>query len=167
MEITQEIYENAVSFMGELQPMLQGAFGFFTTKTRNAVTYEDPLIREKVQNELDHAVSLLAIAHLMTKFEDGFPFELWVSIINDPEKLNILNAYKHISNSAIKGFSGYRLRDAEFECFNQVMTSENPLKGIKFYDDNKIFLAEAAGNYAHTFITDIMNKIIVELHKRL
>lgn len=165
--ITQEIFEKVQNFTGELQPMLQGAYGFFTTKTRHAVSYQDLEVREKVQSELDHAVSLLAIAHLMTKFEDSFPIEFWESIIDDAEEYNKLKAYKHIRTSTKNGFTGYRSEDAEFEYFNQVMGSNNPLNGIKHFDDNKIFLAESAGNYAHTFITGLMNKIIVELHTRL
>ena len=75
-EITQELFEKVQNLTSEFQPLAQGAFGFFTTKTRYAVSYNDPEIRNKVQDELDHAVALLAIAHLMTIFEtrkgDGF-----------------------------------------------------------------------------------------------
>lgn len=167
LEITREIFEKTLKFTGELQPLLQGAFGFFTTKTRHAVSYQDLEIREKVQSELDHAVSLLAIAHLMTMFEDSFPFEYWESVINDTEKYNTLKAYKHIRNSTVKGFTGYRSNDDEYDCFDQVMASDNPLKGVKHFDDKKMFLAESSGNYAHSFITELMNEIIVELHKRI
>ena len=169
LEVTQELLDKVSKFSGELQPLLQGAFGFFTTKTRFAVSYQDIDIRNKVQGELDHAVALLAIAHVMTIFEDSFPNNYWEEIINDSDSYNILKAYKHIRNSTIKGFTGFRSDDDgdEYDCFNQVMNSNNPLKGIKSFDDKKIFLAESAGSFAHSFITGLMNKIIVELHKRL
>ena len=73
LEITQELFEKVQNLTSELQPLLQGAFGFFTTKTRYAVSYQDIEVRKKVQDELDHAVALLAIAHVMTIFEDSFP----------------------------------------------------------------------------------------------
>lgn len=168
LEVTQELFDKVQNLTRELQPLLQGAFGYFTTKTRHAVSYNDPEIRTKVQDELDHAVALLAIAHVMTIFEDSFPSNYWEEIINDTEKYNILKAYKHIRNSTVNGFTGYRSKDDdEYICFNEVMYSNNPLKGVKSFNDEKIFLAESAGNYTHTFITDLMNKIIVEVHKRI
>jgi len=168
LEITQELFDKVQSLTGELQPLLQGAFGFFTTKTRYAVSYSDPEVRNKVQDELDHAVALLAIAHVMTIFEDCFPSQYWEEIINDTENYNILKAYKHIRNSTVNGFIGHRSKDDdEYDYFDDVMNSSNPLKGVKEFDDEKISLAESAGNFAHSFITDLTNKIIVELHKRL
>lgn len=168
MEITQELFEKVQNLTRELQPLSQGAFGFFTTKTRFAVSYQDIEIRNKVQDELDHAVALLAIAHVMTIFENSFPSEFWEEIINDTEKYNILKAYKHIRNSTVNGFTGYRsIDDDEYNYFNQVMSSSNPLQGIKSYDEKNILLDESAGNFAHSFITELMNIIIVELHRRL
>ena len=165
--ITRELFNKVQKLTGELQPLLQGAFGFFSTKTRHAVSYEDPDTRKKVQDELDHAVALLAIAHVMTIFEDSFPNKYWEEIINDAENYNIIKAYKHIRNSTVKGFTGYRSNDdEEYDYFNQVMNSNNPLKGVKSFDDKKIFLAESAGIFAHSFISGLMNEIIVELHKR-
>jgi len=168
LEVTQGVFDKVQNLTRELQPLSQGAFGFFTTKTRHAVSYNDPEIRKKVQDELDHAVALLAIAHVMTIFEDSLPSNYWEEIIDDPETYNILKAYKHIRNSTVNGFTGCRSKDDdEYNCFNQVMNSSNPLKGVKSFNDDKIFLAESAGNYSHTFIANLMNKIIVEVHKRL
>ena len=92
IEVTQELYDKVVALTGELQPLSQGAFGFFTTKTRHAVSYQDIETRNKVQGELDHAVSLLAIAHAMTIFEDSFPSIYWEEIIEDTEIFNKLKA---------------------------------------------------------------------------
>ncbi|MEW8350658.1 MAG: hypothetical protein AB2689_21655 [Candidatus Thiodiazotropha taylori] len=168
LEINQEVFDKVVKLSAELQPLLQGAFGFFTTKTRFAVSYQDVDIRTKVQEELDHAVAILAIAHLLTIFEDSFPNNYWEEIINDAESYNMLLAYKHIRNSTITGFTGFRSTDDdEYDHFNQVMNSNDPIKGVKSFDDNKIFLSESAGNFAHTFITGLMNNIIIELHRRL
>ncbi|MEH6504373.1 MAG: hypothetical protein V7682_10795 [Cycloclasticus sp.] len=167
LEVTQELFNKVVNLTGELQPLSQGAFGFFTTKTRHAVSYQDLEVRKKVQGELDHAVALLAIAHVMTIFEDSFSIEYWEEIINDTELFGKLKAYKHIRNSTVNGFTGYRsIGDDEYNYFNQVMNSNSPLKGVEIFDDKNIFLTEGAGNFAHSFITDLMNRIIVELHKR-
>jgi len=168
LEVTPELFKKVQNLTSKLQPLSQGAFGFFTTKTRFAIPYQDIETRKKVQDELDHAVALLAIAHVMTIFEDSFPCQYWEEIINDTEKYNILKAYKHIRNSTVNGFTGYRsINDDEYNYFTQVMCSVNPIKGVKSFDDKKIFLAEMSGNFAHSFLTDLMNKIIVELHKRL
>lgn len=167
LEVTPELFDKVVKLSGELQPLLQGAFGFFTTKTRFAVSYQDTDTRNRVQDELDHAVALLAIAHVMTIFEDNFPSSYWEEIINDTEKFDTLKAYKHIRNSTINGFTGSRSNDDEYDHFKQVMNSNNPLRGVKSFDDENFFLTESAGNFAHSFITDLMNKIVVELHKRL
>ncbi len=168
LEITQELFEKVQNLTRELQPLSQGAFGFFTTKTRYAVSYNDQEIRNKVQDELDHAVALLAIAHVMTIFEESFSSKYWEEIIDDTENYDSLKAYKHIRNSTVNGFTGYRsIDDDEYNYFNQVMNSDKPLIGVNSFDDKKIFLAESAGNFAHSFITALLNKIIVELHKRL
>jgi len=168
LEITQEIFNKVQNLTSKLQPLSQGAFGYFTTKTRFAISYQDVETRKKVQDELDHAVALLAIAHVMTIFEDSFPYQYWEEIINDTEKYNTLKAYKHIRNSTVNGFTSYRsIGDDEYSYFTQVMESNSPIEGVKSFDDKKIFLAERSGNFAHSFITDLMNKIIVELHKRL
>ena len=168
LEITQELFNKVLNLTSKLQPLSQGAFGYFTTKTRFAISYQDVETRKKVQDELDHAVALLAIAHVMTIFEDSFPCKYWEEIINDTEKYNMLKAYKHIRNSTVNGFTGYRSSgDKEYGYFTQVMKSNSPIKGVKSFNDEKIFLAESSGNFAHSFITDLMNKIIAELHKRL
>ena len=57
--------------------------------------------------------------------------------------------------------------DDEYNYFDQVMHSDNPIKGVKSFDDDTIFLTESAGIFVHTFIRDLTNKIIVEIHKRL
>lgn len=168
LEITQGLFDNVQRILGEFQPLSQGAFGFFTTKTRYAVSYQDIEIREKVQNELDHAVALLAIAHVMTIFEDNFPSTYWEEIIIDQENLKKLKAYKHIRNITINGFTGNRTaNDYEYNIFNQVMNSGTPLQGVKSFDEDKVLLTESAGNFAHSFLTRLTNEIVVEVYKRL
>jgi len=166
--VTQELFEKVQTLASELQPLSQGAFGYFTTKTRHAISYQDIEVRNRVQEELDHAVALLAIAHVMTIFEENFPIKYWEEIISDTEDYNKLKAYKHIRNSTVNGFTGNRSKDDdEYSYFNQVMDSDNPIDGVMRFNDEKIFLTESSGNYIHTFITNLMNKIIVEIHKRL
>lgn len=167
LEVTQEVFDKVLNITIELQPLSQGAFGFFTTKTRHAVTYSDPETRKKVQAELDHAVALLAIAHVMTIIEDGFPIQYWEEIVDDVENYSMLKAYKHIRNSTINGLTGNRCDDDEFDHFDKVMSSTNPIRGVASYDNKNILLAESAGNYAHSLLTIIMNKVIVEMHKRI
>ena len=164
----QELFEKVQNLTRKLQPLSQGAFGYFTTKTRYAVSYQDVELRNRVQEELDHAVALLSIAHVMTIFEDNFPIQYWEEIINDTEGYDKLKAYKHIRNSTVQGFTGNRSEnDEEYEYFDNVMSSDNPIDGVRSFNDKKIFLTESSGNYVHTFITNLTNKIIVEIHKRL
>lgn len=168
LEITQGLFDNVQRILGEFQPLSQGAFGFFSTQTRHAVSYQNLEIRERVQNELDHAVALLGIAHVMSIFEENFPNTYWDEIITDQDSLNKLKAYKHIRNITVNGFTGKRtMDDNEYDFFNEVMNSEKPLQGVKSFSDEKVLLTESAGIFAHTFISDITNTIVVEVHRRL
>ncbi len=83
LEITQELVNKVQNLTSKLQPLSQGAFGYFTNNTQYTISYQDDEIRKKVQDELDHAVALLAIAHVMTIFENSFSYQYWEEIIND------------------------------------------------------------------------------------
>lgn len=166
LEITQEIFDRFLKFTSELQQQSQDAFGFFSTKTRHAVGYSDPIKRKEVQEKLDHAVGLLAVAHVMALFEDSFPQEYWTDIIDDDSNYKTLMAYRHVRHCAANGFTGKR-PDEDHEFFDEIMNSESPLRGVDSFESDELFLEESVGNYAHTFLSGLMNKIIVELHKRV
>jgi hypothetical protein len=83
----------------ELVTQNQDALGWLCSQTRNAVTYSDPLARQRVQSNLDHAVGLLCVAHIMALFEKYLPYNYWPELLNQDE-LQRLIAYRHIRNCA-------------------------------------------------------------------
>ena len=147
----------------ELMQQAQDAHGFFTTKTRHAVSYSDLATRQDVQNKLDHAVALLAIANLMAVFEDHLPKKYWTKVLHDSAVTMRLKAYRHIRFSAISGFTGSRAKYNKSD-FDKVMASSSPLRGVRSYDNCSVFLDEQAASIAFAFVNQIYSQAIVKIH---
>lgn len=129
--------------------------------------YNVPEVRNKVQAELDHAVALLSIAHVMTIFEDNFPYVFWEDILGECEDYFVLRACRHIRNCSINGFTGQRTRDDDSTYFDNVMESDAQLKGIKEFNEEQFSLTESAGNYIYAFLSRLTDEILVKVHRRL
>ena len=169
VEITKSLLDKVGKMIQETLVLSQRSFGQFITKTSHAVSLPDPKATAEWQENLDHAVSLLAICHVMSIFEDAFPKECWEDYIPDSQDYEKLMAYKHIRNCASNGFTGKReLNDLkERGYFNKVMKSAYKLQGISSFSSRKITLGKMAAYDANIFITVVSNKINAELHKQL
>lgn len=162
--IDVRLRESIIDLGRELMQQAQDAHGFFTTKTRYAISYPDPAKTKDVQLKLDHAVALLAIANIMAIFEDRIPKKYWTKILNDPSTTTRLKAYRHIRFSAINGFVGTRANENTID-FNKVMAGGDPLQGVLSFDGETVFLNEQAANHAITFVTQAYQKVVVKIHQ--
>lgn len=162
-EITN-LKQSTILLGQELLQQAQDAHGFFTTKTRHAVGYSDPATRQRVQENLDHAVAALAIANIMAIFENRLPKKYWVTIFQDSKVTVRLKAYRHIRYSTIHGFTHSRADENKLD-FDKIMSGENPLRGIRSYSDDEVFLEETAANFAFEFIQRQFNVAIVKIHE--
>lgn len=147
----------------ELITQNQDALGWLCSTTRNVVTYSDPATRQRVQRNLDHAVGLLCVAHLMALFEQKFPSIYWPTIL-DPQEVERLGAYRHIRNCAANGFTGAR-PSADHEAFNAIMNSCHPLRGVLSYTDDAIELSPDVLSDLCVLVREITNRAIVAAHQ--
>ena len=158
-----ELPENIMNDLVELGQILlkqsQDAFGYLHSSTRHVIGYSDPEERNRVQNNLNHAVSLLSVAHVMSIFEQKLPSIYW-NLVLEPNDIELIKAYRHIRQCACNGFTGIR-SDIDYLEFDSIMTSDTPLSGIEFYDDKSIVLNEHIGLNALEFIRRITDKAIV------
>jgi hypothetical protein len=146
----------------EIATQNQDAFGWLCSTTRNVVTYADPATRQRVQRNLDHAVGLLCVAHMMAVFEAGFPCNYWPALLSSHD-VQRLNAYRHIRNCAANGFTGDRPQ-ADHADFGSVMTSNSPLRGVISYTHDTIVLSQDVLSDLCALIQDITNRAIVAAH---
>lgn len=161
----KQFLRQSVTDLGrELLQQAQDAHGFFTTKTRYAIGYSDPVARQQVQEKLDHAVALLAIANIMAIFEDRLPRKYWTKIFQEPAITVRLKAYRHIRFSAINGFIGTRASENKLD-FDKTMSGNSPLRGVRSYDDESVFLDESAASFALSFLNEAYSKAVVKVHQ--
>lgn len=160
----QNLKQSIIDLGQELTQQAQDAHGFFTTKTRYAVSYQDLATRQRVQEKLDHAVAMLAIANIMAIFEKQLPKKFWTTIFQDSKITVRLKAYRHIRYSAVNGFTGSRAKEHRAD-FDKVMSGTNALRGIKLHTDQIILLDETAANFAFEFIRRQYERAIVKIHQ--
>jgi hypothetical protein len=146
----------------ELATQNQDALGWLCSTTRNVVSYSDPQTRQRVQHNLDHAVGLLCVAHIMAVFELGFPNIYW-PVILDPADVRRLFAYRHIRCCAANGFTGVRPQD-DYADFDLVMASDLPLRGVINHTDKAIVLSLDVLSDLSLFTREVINKAIVAAH---
>lgn len=139
----------------------QDALGWLCSTTRNVVTYSDPETRKRVQSNLDHAVGMLCVAHVMAAFEKGFPSDYWSNVLSESEILR-LKAYRHIRGCASNGFTGDR-PTTDYNEFDLVMTT-SPLRGVISHKENSIFLAPDIVNDLCVLVRGITDRAIVAAH---
>ncbi|MBO6607402.1 hypothetical protein [Psychroserpens sp.] len=162
----QNLLDKFSKFTGELQQELQGVFGYMSTALRYAVTIGDSAIRQRIQGELNHAVGLFSVAHLMGRFEKVLPKAYWHEVVVDANDLERILAYRHISLSGHKGFSGDRVNE-DRASFDSVMAGPNPILGVESFTTQKIVLTENFGIHAHQFLYPLSNMILAEIAKKI
>ncbi len=140
----------------------QSANAHLATRCRNAISYSDPDTRQRIQSDLNHAVGLFSVAHVMTVLELGFPPHCWDELL-DQEDILTLHALQHLRASAGNGLSGLRAKECH-EQFDAVMASKDPIRGVKSFDNAKVRLEEQVGMYAATTLQQIVNKALVRAH---
>ena len=128
----------------------QDAYGFFTTKTRHAVSYQNLAVRQEVQNKLDHAVALLATSNVMAIFESFFPRKYWSPVLRSPASTTRLRALRHLRFAAIHGFTGLRPNENRRD-FNRVMSSADPLPGVRSFTADRVELELESASHALAF----------------
>jgi len=142
---------------------IQEAHGHFCTRTRYAVSVQDPIARQRIQADLDHGVGLFCAAHVMATFEKALPSEHWNDIF-EPDDVLLLKALRHIRRCAANGFTGDRVQDDAME-FDVVMASSQPLRGIMSFDSNHIRLSEQVGINALPILQGLANKALIEVYQ--
>lgn len=162
-KLPQSLSSGLTTLGQELVTQNQDALGWLCSKTRNAVTYSDPQTRQRVQDNLDHAIGLLCVAHIMAVFEKYLPCNYWPALLTQ-EELQRLKAYRHIRNCAANGFTGLR-PTADHAEFNTVMASQHPLRGVMEYTDASIFLSPDVLNDLSAFVRRVSNMAIVAAHR--
>lgn len=157
--------KQSISTLGtELIQQAQDAHGFFTTKTRYAVSYSDQNMRQQVQERLDHAVNILAIANIMAIFEQYILEKYWPIIFADESIILHLKAYRHIRFSAIYGFTMQRAAENHQE-FDNIMSSSDPIRGVSEYSQKALKLGETSAYYASEYVRRQYEKAIVRIHQ--
>jgi len=147
----------------ELATQNQDALGWLCSTTRNVVPYSDPEASKRVQRNLDHAVGMLCVAHIMAVFEAGFPGNYWPALLSSHD-VQRLKAYRHVRNCAANGFTGTR-PPADYADFDSVMTSSCPLRGVISYTDNSLVLSTDVLSDLCVLVREITNKAIVAAHQ--
>jgi len=157
-KLPQELTPELIRLGENLLDESRDALGWLTSKTRNVVSYSDPNVRKRVQGELDHAVGLLSVAHLMSPFEAALPSEYWSKILDSSEVERLL-AYRHIRRCISNGIQHSRpVEDAD--AFNAVMASEKPIRGITEYNESSISLEPEIAHDLGAFLREIIDKAL-------
>lgn len=159
----QYLQRSVIDLGRDLMQQAQDAHGFFTTKTRFAVSYSDTAQRQKVQEKLDHAVALLAVANIMAIFEKHLPKKYWTKVFQDPATTKKLRAYRHVRLCAVNGFTGERAIENTKD-FDKQMASDEKLLGITSFSSSELMLDETAANHAFQFIRGLYDRAVIKVH---
>jgi len=117
----------------------QNEIGWIYSATRNVVSYNAvPEHNEKIQKRVDHAVGGLAVLYFFSILENYISRKHWEYARCDLRKR--MEAFLHIRNTIAHGFNGHRA-ERYTDQFNDVMKSDNPIRGVKSYDAEYIKLA--------------------------
>ena len=140
------MYQEMSDLYSVLNQANQGSIGWLTQGVKNIVNYKDPIVRKRVQSELDELVEQVAIIHLFTLFESSFEegnfvngksydYNLWkeymtensTKYIDDFEKFL---AFRHIRHTVTHNAGGQQAIRNKVE-FDAVQARSNVNDRIK------------------------------------
>lgn len=147
----------------ELIQQAQQAHGNLMSKTQHAVSISDPQIRQQVQDKLDHAVNLLAIANVMAIFERHLPKEYWARAYRDPTITKQLRAFRHIRFCAANGFTGLRASENKTDFDKEYLAGDLP-NWISSCNQHELFVKSGAAEFVFQVIRRAWERGIVAIH---
>lgn len=117
MNLPPEI-RKAIDAMGAQSSIFQEGLGHLLTSSRNVITYSDPDIRNRVQNNLDHIIEGAGLTYLFALWEEFGLNNIEQQFLLDNE-LEVLRAYKHLRHSYSHGIDGARANQnrSHFEAY--------------------------------------------------
>jgi len=139
----------------------QEELGWIYSSTRHSVNYSgQPENNARIQARVDSAVGGVSIVYIFAFLEVHIQRALWqYASIELKERMY---AYLHIRHTVAHGFNGSRVNRYK-ELFDNIMSSENPIKGIAHYDENTIVLEPnvwfGLKDLIPKFLTNILHKV--------
>ena len=154
------LQQDLIKLSSILVNLNQYELGWLYSETGHVAGKHKPEVREEIQRRLDHAVGGMSVVYLFALFETYFPKSEWRII--EPSDLERLHAFRHIRHSAAHGFEGARATTHATD-FDNVMSSNNPIRSVKNYDVNNISLHRDAGIDLREFLEFITKKYLVRV----
>lgn len=140
----------------------QEELGWIYSSSRNSVNYSgQPEQNIRIQARIDNAVGGVSIVYIFALLETYISRDLWK--YGNENMRERMYAYLHIRNTVAHGFDGKRA-DRYVEKFNNVMYSDQPINGIKSFNNDVIILEPSVWtglkDFIPKFLASILHKVI-------
>lgn len=156
--MNETIFNPILPLLTKIQGCVQRDFGWIYSKSGTLVTHPAPLIRKEIQESVDASVQGLLLVYLFALWEEYVERQLereWLSA----DKLERLNAFRHIRHSVAHGFDGTRANKCRAE-FENIMNSSQPFPNLP-WDTNKIDLKKSQVSIdCQRFMEDIAKELV-------
>ncbi len=158
LPIEQELGIAVNKVIGILATQNQEELGWIYSSSRHSVNYQgQPEQNARIQARIDNAVGGVSIVYIFALLETYISRDLWK--YGDENMRQRMYAYLHIRNTVAHGFDGKRA-DRYVDKFNNVMSSGQPINGIKSFDDDVIILEPSVWTGLKDFIPKFLASIL-------
>jgi hypothetical protein len=152
------IYTPILPLQSQLSDCVQKEFGWFLSESKHMIRHHDSDTRELIQNRLDSSVQGLLLVYLFAMWEEYVPRSVekeWLLA----DKLERLNAFRHIRHSVAHGFGGKRADKLRVE-FENVMASSNPFPNLKWGDDSIDLTKSQVAIDCHRLMEELIKQLV-------
>lgn len=139
----------------------QREFGWLLSSSRHSVKHADPQTRQEIQTRVDAATQGLLLVYLFAMWEEYVKRDVereWLPA----DKLERLNAFRHVRHSTAHGFDGTRAHKCRAE-FDAIMNSAQPFPNLAWTNDTIDLSMSQVATDCHGFMSDLAKELIGRL----